>query len=114
MSKHETLVRYQHMLDNARKARDLMRGKMRADLKDEGLETLALVRLLEVLGEAANRIPNDEQKRHSEIPWSEIIGLRNRLIHGYDSIDLDILWQIISEDLPPLIQALEKIVADIR
>jgi uncharacterized protein with HEPN domain len=72
------------------------------------------VRLLEVLGEAANRIPSDEQKRHSEIPWSEIIGLRNRLIHGYDSIDLDILWQIVSEDLPLLIQALEKIVADIR
>jgi uncharacterized protein with HEPN domain len=114
MSKHETLVRYQHMLDGARRASDLMRGKTRADLNDESIEVLALVRLLEVVGEAANRIPADEQSRHPEIPWAQIIGLRNRLIHGYDSIDLDILWQIIREDLSPLIRSLEKIVAGIQ
>ncbi|MCI0476393.1 MAG: DUF86 domain-containing protein [Anaerolineales bacterium] len=113
MSKHESSIRYRHMLDTARKASELMRGKTRADLDDEGIETLALVRLLEVVGEAANRIPDDEQSRHPEIPWTQIVGLRNRLIHGYDSIDLDILWQVVSEDLPPLIQSLEKIVAGI-
>ncbi|MBM3128426.1 MAG: DUF86 domain-containing protein [Chloroflexi bacterium] len=101
------------MLDNARKASELMRGKTRADLDDEGIETLALVRLLEVVGEAANRISDNEQLRHPEIPWVQIVGLRNRLIHGYDSIDLDILWQVVSEDLPPLIQSLEKIIAGI-
>lgn len=111
MSKHEVSVRFRHMLDSARQASELMRGKTRAALSDEGIETLALVRLLEVLGEAANRISDDEQERHPEIPWAEIIGLRNRLIHGYDSIDMDILWQIVSQDLPPLIQSLEKIVA---
>jgi len=113
MSKHESSIRYRHMLDNARKASELMRGKTRADLDDEGIETLALVRLLEVVGEAANRISDNEQLRHPEIPWVQIVGLRNRLIHGYDSIDLDILWQVVSEDLPPLIQSLEKIIAGI-
>ena len=73
---------------------------------------LALVRLLEVIGEAAGRIPKEEQESHSEIPWAEITGLRNRLIHGYDSVDMDILWQIIQFDLPPLITALEAIIAN--
>ena len=91
MSENDATIRYRHMLDNARRARDLMQGKTRADLDEENLLTLGLVRLLEVVGEAANRVPNDEQGLHPEIPWAEIIGLRNRLIHGYDSIDLDIL-----------------------
>ena len=91
MSENDATIRYRHMLDNARRARDLMHGKTRADLDEENLLTLGLVRLLEVVSEAANRVPNDEQGLHPEIPWAEIIGLRNRLIHGYDSIDLDIL-----------------------
>jgi uncharacterized protein with HEPN domain len=112
MSKHEAMVRYRHMLDNARKARALTQGKTREDLDSEWVDTLALVRLLEVIGEAANRVPIEEQRRHPEIPWTQIIGLRNRLIHGYDSIDFDILWQIVSEDLAPLIVSLEAIVPD--
>lgn len=110
MSKHESSIRYRHMLDNARKARELMRGKTREDLDTDWVDTLALVRLLEVIGEAANRVPDEEQKLHPEIPWLPIIGLRNRLIHGYDSIDLDILWQIVTQDLSPLVGSLEAIV----
>ena len=111
MSKEEALIRYRHMLDNALKARVLTQGKKREDLDAAWINTLALVRLLEVIGEAANRVPTEEQTLHSEIPWPEIIALRNRLIHGYDSIDLDILWQIINQDLDPLIESLEKIIA---
>jgi uncharacterized protein with HEPN domain len=69
---------------------------------------LSLVRLLEIVGEAASRMPLEERIRYPDIPWAEIVGLRNRLIHGYDSVDFDILWQILSKDLPPLIEALEK------
>jgi|SRR5579859_4257171 len=71
---------------------------------------LALVRLLEVVGEAASRTPTDERTQYPDIPWTQIVGLRNRLIHGYDSVDFDILWQIVTHDLPPLIAALEQIV----
>jgi uncharacterized protein with HEPN domain len=111
MSRHETLIRYRHMLDNALKAKTLMRGKTREDLDSDWVDTLALVRLLEVIGEAANRVPDEEQRLRPEIPWSQIIGLRNRLIHGYDAIDLDILWQVVLQDLDPLIESLETIVA---
>ncbi|NIV30544.1 MAG: DUF86 domain-containing protein, partial [Anaerolineae bacterium] len=68
-------------------------------------------RLLEIVGEAANRVPRGVRARHPEIPWSQIEALRNRLIHGYNAVDLDILWQIVVHDLPPLAAALESILA---
>lgn len=111
MSKRDPLAFYQHMLDHAREAMALVQGKTRADLDADRLLNLALVRLLEIIGEAANRIPEEEQARHAEIPWPQIVSLRNRLIHGYDSVDFDILWQIVTEDLPPLIASLETIVS---
>jgi uncharacterized protein with HEPN domain len=70
------------------------------------------VRLLEIIGEAATRISKEEQGHYSDIPWSEIVSLRNRLIHGYDAVDFDILWQIMNQDLPRLIQALRKALAE--
>jgi uncharacterized protein with HEPN domain len=69
---------------------------------------LALVRLLEIVGEAASRMTPDDRTLYPDIPWPQIVGLRNSLIHGYDDVDLDILWQIITQDLPPLIATLEN------
>jgi uncharacterized protein with HEPN domain len=71
--------------------------------------SLAIVRLMEIVGEAASRIPYEERSRHPEIPWMQIVGLRNRLIHGYDAIDFEILWQILSHDIPKLVLSLERI-----
>lgn len=84
----------------------MARGKSRADLDTDRKLNLSLVRLLEIVGEAAGRVPKPEQDRYPAIPWTEIISLRNRLIHGYDQVDFDILWTILTEDLPPLIGAL--------
>lgn len=99
------------MLDHAREAVSLVQGKNRADLDHDRLLNLALVRLLEIIGEAANRVPMEDQLGHPQIPWSQIVSLRNRLIHGYDSVDFDILWQIVTQDLPNLILALEEMVS---
>ena len=110
MSRHESAVRLRHMLDHAREAVAMAAGKTRDDLDTDRKLNLALVRLLEVVGEAASRTPDDERSHYPQIPWGQIVGLRNRLIHGYDSVDFDILWQIVNHDLPPLIAALDKIV----
>jgi uncharacterized protein with HEPN domain len=67
------------------------------------------VRLLEIIGEAATRIPKKEQTRYADISWSEIISLRNRLIHDYDTVDFDIFWKIVNQDLPTLIESLKKV-----
>ena len=99
------------MLDHAREAVSVAHGKTREDLDSDRLLNLALVRLVEILGEAASRVPAADRIRHTEIPWPQIVSLRNRLIHGYDSVDFDVLWKIITADLPPLIAALETIIA---
>ena len=111
MSRHESAVRLRHMLDHAREAVAMAKDKTRDDLYTDRMLNLALVRLLEIVGEAASRTPVDERAQHADIPWSQIVGLRNRLIHGYDSVDFEILWQIVNHDLPNLIVALEQIVS---
>ena len=102
-------VRLGHMLDHAREAITLTQGKARSDLDSDRLLSLALVRLPEIVGEAAGRVSEEECSLHPEIPWSQIVSLRNRLIHGYDAVDNDILWQIICQDLPSLGASLEEI-----
>ncbi len=111
MLPHEDTIRLRHMLDAATEAGELVCGKARADLDQERILALALVRLLEVLGEAAGRVTKRSRAQYPEIPWRQIIALRNRLIHGYDSVDLDILWVILTDDLPPLISALDDILS---
>ena len=97
------------MLDHAREAASLAAGRRREDLDSDRMLSLALTRLMEIIGEAAAQIPAELRTANPAIPWPEIISLRNRLIHGYDAVDHDILWQIITADLPPLIRELEKL-----
>ena len=109
MSQHDRLVALRHMLDHAREAVELVRGRSRTDLDTDRLLQLALTRLVEIVGEAASRVPAELQDRHPGLPWREAIGARNRLIHNYDSVDLDILWEIAATDLPQLIPRIEQV-----
>ena len=70
---------------------------------------LALTQLIEIVGEAAHRISAETQQTHPEIPWAQIVGMHNRLIHGYDVIDWNLLWDTITHELPPLIVTLQTI-----
>lgn len=108
MPQHRDKVSLRHMLDHAREATVMIQGKTRTDLDSNRQLNLALVRLLEIIGEAAARISEEERERHNDIPWPEIISLRNRLIHGYDSVDFDILWNILTKDLLSLIEKLDR------
>lgn len=112
MSRRDPHVTLSQMLDYAREARDLVQGKARADLDRERMLELSVLRLLEIIGEAATRLPHEIEDRHPEVPWASIIGLRNRLIHGYDDVDLDVVWGILIADLPELIGRLEDIVGE--
>ncbi len=110
MARHDPTVRVRHMLDHAREAVEMTRGRARADLNTDRQLGLALTRLMEIVGEAAARVPEDFRRQHPSIPWQDIADLRNRLIHGYDSVNLDVLWAIIEQDLPPLIAELQTVV----
>jgi uncharacterized protein with HEPN domain len=105
-------IRLQHMLDAALKARQFIVGRTRADLDSDEMLMLSLTRLLEILGEAAKAVPDEIKYQRPDIPWQQISGTRNRLIHGYYHVDLDIVWAIVTRDLPPLIEALEELLSE--
>jgi len=109
MSKRDVTITLRQMLDYAQKAVTLSRGRIRSDLDEDLTFNLALTRLIEIIGEAANRAPDEFRGDHPEILWMEIIGMRNRLIHGYDEVDFDFLWNVVRNDLPSLIKQLNKI-----
>jgi uncharacterized protein with HEPN domain len=112
MTQHDDRVRLRHMFDYSRKAVAMIEGRAREELDRDEMLCLALTRVVEIIGEAATRVSQAGQQSHGYIPWSQIIGLRNRLVHGYDAVDADILWDIVQQDLPPLIEQLEAIVQE--
>ncbi len=91
-----------HMLAHCEEAMAFVSGRSRTDLDDDRLLALALVQLAQIVGEAAARVSEAEREATPKIPWTEIVALRNRLIHGYDTIDYDILWAILVADFPQL------------
>jgi uncharacterized protein with HEPN domain len=109
MTRHDPLVSLQHMLDHSREAVDLAAGRRREALDQDRQLSLALMRLLEIVGEAASRIPPETRRQWPDLPWRDVVDMRNRLVHAYDDINFDILWAIVEDDLPPLIRQLEQI-----
>ncbi len=101
-------VRLQHMLDAAQEALSFGEGQTRADLDWDRKLVLALVKDIEIIGEAAYRIAPAAQEDMSDIPWDDIVGMRHRLVHAYFDINLDILWRTVQDDLPPLVALLQS------
>ncbi|MBW4505501.1 MAG: DUF86 domain-containing protein [Scytonematopsis contorta HA4267-MV1] len=91
MSKVDDLTRLKHIRDAAQEALSFTNNRTRNDLDTDRMLSLALVRLVEIIGEAGNRISEDCQVKYSKIPWRQIVGMRNRIIHAYFDIDLDIV-----------------------
>jgi uncharacterized protein with HEPN domain len=102
-------IRLQHMLDAANEALTFIQGKNRSDLDIDRMLVLSLIRELEIIGEAASKISAETRSQNTSIPWLDISGMRNRLIHAYFDVDLDTVWSTVSRDLPTLKAELEKI-----
>ena len=84
-------------------------GMPRKSFEEDEKTTDAVVRNLEIIGEAANRLPDSFKDEHSEIEWIKIIGLRHRIVHEYFGVDLAIIWEILQRDLPAFKQQLQDI-----
>lgn len=104
-------IRLRHMLDAAREAASFAAGRTRAGLDRDRQLAMALVKEIEIIGEAANQIGASTRAEIPSIPWRAVINMRHRLVHIYYDINLNVLWKTIEEDLPPLIAALEKVVS---
>lgn len=102
-------IRLQHMLDAAEQARAFIRNRRREDLDDDQQLVWALVKAIEIIGEAAYQVSAETRERLPGIPWERITGMRHRLVHAYFDIDLDILWKTVQDGLPPLIVVLKAV-----
>jgi len=102
-------VRLRHILDAAQEASNFVAGKSRGDLDRDRMLALSLIKLIEIVGEAANGVSAGFQKQCPEIPWADIVGMRHRLIHAYFDVNLDIVWATVTQDLPPFAATLEQI-----
>ena len=108
MSRRDDTVPMRHMLDHAREVVAMVGGRMRQDLDTDRMLQLALTRLLEIIGEAAGRVTVAGRDRYPEIPWVKIVSTRNRIVHGYDAVNYDVVWDIATLEVPGLIAALER------
>ena len=109
MTKPDDETRLRHMLEAAKQAQSFMKGRKKESLTTDSMLLLAVVKAVEIVGEAASKITKERQAEIPQIPWPQIISMRNRLTHAYFDIDKDIVWKTIIEDLPPLIEDLEAI-----
>lgn len=99
------------MLDTAKRLRGLARQRGREAFEKDDVVQLAVLHLVQRLGEAASRLSADFREGHPEFPWAGMIGLRNRIVHGYDDLDPDIIWRVASDDVEPVIAGLERALA---
>ena len=107
----DDVVRLKHILDAAEEALSFTRGITFDDLVKDRKLVLALVKEVEIVGEAAYQVSHQTRQNMPEIPWDDIVGMRNRLVHAYFDIDEEILWATVQEDLPQLASILRRILA---
>jgi len=93
-------IRLQHLADALNSALRFARGRERGDLDSD--EMLLLVRAVEIAGEAASQVTDETRAQLPDLPWSSIVGMRNRLVHAYFDINRDILWTTVTEAAPPV------------
>ena len=107
-------TRLEHMVEAAREAIGYVEGLDRSDLGGNRPLQHSLVRCIEVIGEAAARLTRAFRESHPDVPWQDMIAMRNRLIHAYFDIDLDVIWRTACEELPGLIGRLESCLSEMR
>lgn len=103
-------VRILHMIDAADSLVQFFTGRTRADLDTDRMLLFAVVRAIEIVGEAASKVTSETREAAPSVPWTAIVSMRNRLIHGYFDIDTDLVWKTATEEIPGLRRALKALV----
>ncbi len=109
MSKRPTDLLLNDIRESIDRIEEYTRGMSLKDFSGDQKSIDAVARNLEIMGEAANRLPDEFKESHSDVEWYKIIGLRHRVVHEYFGIDLEIIWRILKKDLPELRQSLSGI-----
>ncbi|MHB8578283.1 MAG: HepT-like ribonuclease domain-containing protein [Ignavibacteriaceae bacterium] len=107
--KADDRIRIQHMADAGEEALAFAERVAKEDFAQNRMLILSVIKDIEIIGEAASRISEEAKLKFLNIPWKDIIGMRNRLIHGYFEVDIELIWNTIRNDLPPLMKSLKEI-----
>jgi uncharacterized protein with HEPN domain len=107
MPRHSDRISIEHMLEHSREVVELIGCQSREEFMQDRVTQLASARLLEIVGEAANRVSLERRQQLPLIPWRDIIDFRNIIVHAYDTIEYEIVWSAVHDDLPKLITQLE-------
>jgi len=110
MNAHDR-IRIQHMLEAAAEAAAFIKGRTSQDLTVDRMLLLALVKEIEIIGEAATQVSDDLRETSPDIPWASIKGMRNRLIHAYSDVNVGLVWSTVVSDLPQLVSSMEQLLA---
>ncbi len=104
---HSPLASIRHMISHAQEAQELVSGRSRADLEDDREFAMRLTHLMEIFGESSARVPEEFRKIYPEFEWQDAADFRDALIHQFDVIEYDTLWEAVQDELPLLIRQLE-------
>ena len=104
--RNDDLVRLRHMIEASESAIEFTNGRKRSDLDDDRMLLFAVVRAIEIVGEAANRMSAETRAALPSIPWHAIVGMRNRLIHAYFEVNNQMVWQTTTVEIPALLPIL--------
>jgi uncharacterized protein with HEPN domain len=110
MTQHDDSLYLLHMFESAQKALRFVQGKTRAEYDQDEVLRLALLHLIQTIGEAAHRISKTYQDTHPEVAWKAITGIRHRIVHNYVDIDDEVIWKTVTDDLPPLLDQLRHLI----
>lgn len=103
-------LRIRHILEAAEHIADFTRGISEEEFMNDYEKQSAVVKQLEIIGEAASKLSTEFTKEHQEIDWSKVVGMRHKMIHDYFDIDVDIVWTTVTSDVPLLKEAIEKLI----
>jgi len=104
-------IRLQHILDEAGEVLQFVKGYSFDGFKKDSKTVHAVLRAIEVMGEAASKISPEYKNIHSHVPWNQIVGMRNHLVHVYFDVDYDTVWKTVQEDIPHLIRIVEELLS---
>jgi uncharacterized protein with HEPN domain len=109
MSKRPTHLLLNDICESIDRTQEYTEGMSLEDFSNHRMAIDAVTRNLEIMGEAANRLPDEFKEEHSDVEWYKIVGLRHRIVHEYFGVDLEIIWQILRKDLPQLRRSLSRL-----
>ncbi len=110
--KKDSIIFISHIIESINLIEEFSKGLTKEKLADNKLKQSAIIRQIEIIGEAAKNLPKEFTEKHQDIPWKDIVGMRDKIIHQYFDIDINIVWDVLEVNLPEIKTKIQRILKD--